>query len=67
MTADSEKRDLVKRETTVKATDKTTVLGTSTLMAGAVQQVVTGDYAMAAGGKYLASIQGDAETEIDGR
>jgi hypothetical protein len=36
-------------------------------MAGAVQQVVTGDYAMAAGGKYLASIQGDAETEIDGR
>ncbi|MDU7198330.1 hypothetical protein [Phytobacter diazotrophicus] len=67
VTADSEKRELVKRETTVKATDKTTVLGTSTLMAGAVQQVVTGDYAMAAGGKYLASIQGDAETEIDGR
>jgi hypothetical protein len=49
VTADSEKRELVKRETTVKATDKTTVLGTSTLMAGAVQQVVTGDYAMAAG------------------
>lgn len=67
VTADSEKRDLVKRETTVKATDKTTVLGTSILMAGAVQQVVTGDYAMAAGGKYLASIQGDTETEIDGR
>ena len=67
VTADSEKRELVKRETTVKATDKTTVLGTSTLMAGAVQHVVTGDYAMAAGGKYLASIQGDAETESDGR
>lgn len=65
--ADNEARELVTRETTVKATDKTTVLGTSTLMAGVIQQVATGDYAIAAGGKYLASIQGDAETEIDGR
>ncbi|KUQ05630.1 hypothetical protein AWI07_03675 [Enterobacter roggenkampii] len=66
VTADSEKRELVTRETTVKATDKTTVIGTSTLMAGVIQQVTTGDYAMAAGGKYLASIKGDAETEIEG-
>lgn len=29
--------------------------------------LTTGDYALAAGGKYLASIAGDAETEIDGR
>lgn len=65
--ADNETRELVTRQTTVTATDKTTVLGTSTLMAGAIQQVTTGDYAMAAGGKYLASIKGDAETEIDGR
>lgn len=66
VTADSEKRELVTRETTVKATDKTTVIGTSTLMAGVIQQVTTGDYAMAAGGRYLASIKGDAETEIEG-
>ena len=66
VTADTETRELVTRETTVKATDKTTVLGTSTLMAGIIQQVTTGDYAMAAGGKYLASISGDAETEIEG-
>ncbi|MFV7361037.1 hypothetical protein [Citrobacter portucalensis] len=65
--ADNEARELVTRETTVKATDKTTVLGTATLMAGVIQQVTTGDYAIAAGGKYLASIKGDAETEIDGR
>lgn len=65
--ADDETRELVTRQTTVNATDKTTVLGTSTLMAGVIQQVTTGDYAMAAGGKYLASIKGDAETEIDGQ
>lgn len=65
--ADNETRELVTRETTVKATDKTTVLGTATLLAGVIQQVATGDYAIAAGGKYLASIKGDAETEIDGR
>ncbi len=40
--ADTEQRELVSRETTVKATDKITVLGTSTLMAGAIQQVCTG-------------------------
>lgn len=34
--ADTEQRDLVSRETTVKATDKTTVLGIVTLLAGAV-------------------------------
>lgn len=67
VTADTETRELVTRETTVKATDKTTVLGTSTLMAGAVQQVTTGDYAMAAGGKHLVSIAGDAQTDIEGK
>ena len=36
--ADSETRELVSRTTTIKATDKTTVLGTASLMAGAVQQ-----------------------------
>jgi hypothetical protein len=37
--ADTEQRELVSRETTVKATDKITVIGTSTLLAGAIQQV----------------------------
>lgn len=39
--ADTEQREMVSRETTVKATDKITVLGTFTLMAGAIQQVCT--------------------------
>ena len=34
--ADTEKRELVSRETTVKATDRTTVIGTASLMAGAI-------------------------------
>lgn len=67
VTADTETRELVIRETTIKATDKTTVIGTATLMAGVIQQITTGDYAMAAGGNYLASIKGDAETDIEGR
>lgn len=66
VTADRERRELVSRETTVKATDKTTVLGTVSLLAGAVQHVATGDYAIAASGKFLARVEGDAEAEIDG-
>lgn len=67
VTADQESRELISRETTIKATDKTTVLGTVTLMAGAVQHVATGDYAIAASGKFLARVEGDAEAEIDGK
>lgn len=65
--ADTETREMVTRETTIKATDKTTVLGTATLMAGHIQHVTSGDYAMATGGKYVASVAGDAETEITGK
>ncbi len=65
--ADSETREMVTRETTIKATDKTTVLGTATLMAGHIQNVTSGDFAMATGGKYLASVKGDAETDITGQ
>lgn len=64
--ADTESRELVTRETTVKATDKTTVLGTASLMAGTVQQLATGDYAVAVGGNRLASVTGNDETEING-
>lgn len=63
--ADSEQRELVSRETTIKATDKVTVLGTSTLMAGAIQQVCTGDYSQAVNNR-VASIGGNDETDIAG-
>lgn len=63
--ADTEKRELVSRETTVKATDKITVLGTSTLLAGAIQQVCTGDYSQAVNNR-VASIGGNDETDIAG-
>ncbi|KNH33081.1 hypothetical protein ACS76_08880 [Pantoea vagans] len=45
--ADTETRDLVSRETTVKATDRTTVIGMASLMAGAIQHVTTGNYSVA--------------------
>ncbi|HBN1932028.1 TPA: hypothetical protein L1360_002409 [Escherichia coli] len=63
--ADTEQRELVSRETTVKATDKITVLGTSTLLAGAIQQISTGDYSQAANNRVV-SIGGDDVAEIAG-
>lgn len=63
--ADSEQRELVSRETMIKATDKITVLGTSTLMAGAIQQVCTGDYSQAVKNR-VASISGNDEADIAG-
>ncbi|MCK7327025.1 phage baseplate assembly protein V [Enterobacter roggenkampii] len=63
--ADTEQRELVSRETTIKATDKVTVLGTSALMAGAIQQVCTGDYSQAVKNR-VASIGGNDETDIAG-
>ena len=65
--ADTEQRELVSRETMIKATDKTTVLGTATLMAGAIQQVSAGDYSQAVKGNRLASIEGNDETDITGK
>ncbi len=67
VTADDETRTLIARETTVQATDKLTVLGTATLLAGAVQHVASGNYAIGVGGNYVASVKGDAETEIRGQ
>ncbi|WP_329799015.1 hypothetical protein, partial [Enterobacter hormaechei] len=63
--ADTEQRELVSRDTTVKATDKITVLGTSTLLAGAIQQVCTGDYSQAVNNRVV-SIGGNDETDIAG-
>jgi hypothetical protein len=64
--ADDETRTLVARETTIQATDKTTVLGTASLMAGAVQQVTSGDYALASGGNLVTSVANDASLQAGG-
>lgn len=45
--ADTENRTVIARKTTVQATDKTTVIGTSTLMAGAIMQIAEGDFSQA--------------------
>jgi hypothetical protein len=63
--ADTESRELVSRETTVKATDKTTVLGTASLLAGAIVQMTTGDFSLGVQGKHL--VAGDMETDVTGK
>ncbi|MCP9267852.1 hypothetical protein M5U04_06985 [Xenorhabdus sp. XENO-1] len=64
ITTDTEKRTVVARDTTIKATDKTLVLGTSTLLAGSIEQVADGDYSLAASGQYLASVDKNAHVEV---
>ncbi|MEZ6877624.1 hypothetical protein [Enterobacter sp. KBR-315C3_2022] len=64
VTADTESRELVSRETTIKATDKTSVIGTSTLMAGAIQQVSTGKFSQAIQGSRLATVGGSDEMAV---
>ena len=64
--ADEETRTLVAREATIQATDKTIVLGTYKLLAGAVQQVAQGDFSLATQANYVASIQGNATTDVIG-
>lgn len=64
--ADDESRMLVARETTIQATDKTTVLGTHRLMAGAVQHIAEGDYSLATQANFVASIKGNATTDVIG-
>ncbi|PHM69273.1 hypothetical protein [Xenorhabdus kozodoii] len=62
--ADTETRTVVTRETTVQATDKTTVLGTATLLAGAVQHIADGDYCLATSSNWVASVGKDANIEV---
>ncbi|AOM42245.1 hypothetical protein [Xenorhabdus hominickii] len=62
--ADTETRTIVARETTVQATDKVTVLGTSTLLAGAIQQVADGDYSVATSSNFVASVGKEANIEV---
>ncbi|CDH06078.1 conserved hypothetical protein [Xenorhabdus bovienii str. oregonense] len=62
--ADTETRTIVARETTVQATDKTTVLGTSTLLAGTIQQVADGDYSLATSSNFVASVGKEVNIEV---
>lgn len=64
--ADDESRMLVAREATIRATDKTTVVGKSTLLAGAIEQVTLGDYAQAVQGNSVATIAGDSSSDVAG-
>ncbi|WP_308354453.1 hypothetical protein, partial [Serratia marcescens] len=64
--ADEETRTLVARTATVQANDKTTVLGTATLLAGAIVQIAEGDYSLATQSGYVASVAKDAKTEVGG-
>jgi len=52
--------------TTVQAKDKTMVLVTLTLLAGAVQHIAEGDYSVATKGNLVASVGGDATTAVAG-
>ncbi|WP_237385926.1 hypothetical protein [Xenorhabdus sp. Sc-CR9] len=62
--ADTEKRTVVARETTIQATDKVTVLGTSALLAGAVQHIADGDYSVATSSNLVASVGKDANIDV---
>ncbi|UZX55836.1 hypothetical protein ND446_02605 [Yersinia ruckeri] len=64
ISADDETRTLVARETTVQATDKTTVLGTASLLAGAIQQIAEGDYSLATQANYLAKVGQNATVDV---
>ncbi|QHM72946.1 hypothetical protein [Mixta intestinalis] len=75
ITADNETRKLVVRETIVQATDKTTVLGTTTLLAGAVVHISEGDYSVgtssnltiSCGQNNAVSVGGDVKREVGGK
>lgn len=62
--ADEETRKLVARETTVQAADKTTVLGTATLLAGAVVHISEGDYCVGTSGNLTISCSKDTSVSV---
>ncbi|MGK0603004.1 hypothetical protein [Yokenella regensburgei] len=64
VTADEEIRKVVARETTIQATDKTTVLGTATLMAGAVMHVSEGDYCVGTSGNLTITCSKDNSVSV---
>lgn len=64
ITADDETRTLVARETTVQATDKITVLGTATLLAGAVVHISEGDYSVGTSGNLTVNCSKDNSVSV---
>lgn len=64
VTADDETRKVVVRDTTIQATDKTTVLGTSTLLAGAVMHISEGDYSIGTSGNLTMSCIKDNSVSV---
>lgn len=64
--ADTEQRTITQRDTTIHAADTTKVMGTARLMAGAIQQGSTGDYAIGTQANYVAHVAQNATTEIGG-
>lgn len=64
VTADEEIRKVVARETTIQSTDKTTVLGTATLMAGAVMHVSEGDYCVGTSGNLTITCSKDNSVSV---
>lgn len=61
VTADAEQRTVTRRETTVNANDTTTVLGTKKLLAGAVVNVVDGDYTTGTNGSMFSHVAKNRE------
>lgn len=61
VTADAEQRTVTRRETTVNANDTTTVLGTKKLLAGAVLNVIDGDYTTGANGSMFSHVAKNRE------
>ncbi|AHW15259.1 hypothetical protein JZT04_003478 [Salmonella enterica subsp. enterica serovar Montevideo] len=64
VTTDEEIRKVVVRETTVQATDKTTVLGTATLLAGAVVHISEGDYSVGTSGNLTVTCSKDNSVSV---
>ncbi|WP_431638383.1 hypothetical protein [Enterobacter mori] len=66
--SDSESRQATTRTTTIKGNDSLTVLGSATLMAGAVMQLSDGEYCVGAAGKYqlmAKQLQQNIEQSVD--
>lgn len=64
VTLDEEIRKVVARETTIQATDKTTVLGTATLLTGAVMHVSEGDYSVGTSGNLTTTCSKDNSVSV---
>lgn len=61
VTADAEQRTVTRRDTTVNANDTTTVLGTKKLLAGAVVNIVDGDYTTGTTGSMISRVTKNRE------